>query len=151
MPLSSTIFAGQTQLEACLVNDSAHIQEGAAGEHVGRIQIALGILDGARIEGTELATRRFGPSTKSAVLSYKRARDIVAYERQSTADPIVGKRTIASLDAEMTARQVTISPPRRYGVSKRRVATSQLEIKALAKIRGLLAKPAGRHAPAKYR
>jgi hypothetical protein len=41
MPLQSKLFRGDRALEACLVNDSAHITEGAAGGHVGKIQTAL--------------------------------------------------------------------------------------------------------------
>lgn len=151
MALQSTIFAGQPQLEACLTRDSAHILEGASGEHVGRIQIALEVLDGAVIDAGERTSRRFGPSTKAAVLAYKRARDIVAYDRQSQADPVVGKGTMASLDSEMRAQQVEIAPPRGYQTSKRRVRTSRLEIQAQEMIRKLLAKAPVRKAPAKYR
>src|SRR5262249_49116426 len=91
-------------LEACLVQDSAHVLEGARGAHVGKIQLALTILDGALIDAAEVAGALYGHSTAAAVLNYKRARAIINYSYQQQADNIVGKMTIPALDRELAAR-----------------------------------------------
>lgn len=101
MPLQSEFFAGDTKLEAAAVSDPAHILQGASGEHVGKIQRALIELDGATIDPGELKSSRYGPSTASAVLAYKRKRNIVNRRYQTTADDIVGRMTMAALDQEM--------------------------------------------------
>ena len=41
MALQSKLFRGDAKLEAALISDSAHIVQGAAGAHVGKIQQAL--------------------------------------------------------------------------------------------------------------
>jgi peptidoglycan hydrolase-like protein with peptidoglycan-binding domain len=100
MPLASRLFTDppNPELEACLVDDAAHIFEGARGTHVACIQIALSLLsDGALflvIDGV------YGRATATAVFDYKDARDILG-PGQTTPDEIVGKRTIKSLDDEM--------------------------------------------------
>ncbi len=101
MGLMSRFFRGDSKLEACLVSDPAHVLEGAAGDHVAKIQIALARLDGSRIAKGELDAKRYGPSTASAVLAYKTKRKIVNLSYQTHADNIVGKMTIAVLDKEM--------------------------------------------------
>ena len=53
-----------------------------------------------------LASSSYGPSTKAAVLAYKTRRQIINRSYQSTPDAIVGKMTIASLDAEVAAREL---------------------------------------------
>jgi hypothetical protein len=83
------------------VKDSAHVLKGARGAHVGKIQTALFILEGALIDDDELTASAYGPSTASAVLAYKKKRDIVNRSYQQRADDIVGKMTIASLDREL--------------------------------------------------
>lgn len=105
MPLTSNLFAGSARLNACLVQDSAHVQPGDAGEHVADIQIALKHLDGLVIDPIELLSRRYGPSTAAAVLAYKKKRKIINHSYQSTEDNIVGKMTMASLEKEMKDRQ----------------------------------------------
>jgi peptidoglycan hydrolase-like protein with peptidoglycan-binding domain len=105
MALKSNLFAGDSRLEACLVDHSAHVTPGATGDHVGRIQVALVDLDGATISDVELAAKHYGPTTAAAVLAYKRKRNIVNTSYQATADDIVGKMTIASLDREMHEKQ----------------------------------------------
>jgi hypothetical protein len=45
----------------------------------------------------------YGPATANAVLRYKRKRDIVNRSYQTSADNVVGKMTIASLDREIKA------------------------------------------------
>ena len=91
MPLISQFFRGDSKLEACLVGDAAHVTQGAAGDHVSKIQSALFVLDGAKIDNGELAAKQYGPSTAAAALSYKRKRSIINYSYQTQADNIVGK------------------------------------------------------------
>jgi hypothetical protein len=106
MGLVSRLFQGNSKLEACLVNDAAHVTLGAQGEHVAKIQFALFSLDTLKIDRPELVTQTYGPSTAAAVLSYKTIRQIINRSYQTTPDSIVGKMTIASLDAEMRDRQL---------------------------------------------
>jgi peptidoglycan hydrolase-like protein with peptidoglycan-binding domain len=97
MALKSRLFAGDPKLEAAAVSDPAHIKQGAIGDHVRKIQVALIQLDGATIS----ADGKFGPETDAAVLAYKQERDIINRSYQSQADSIVGRMTIAALDKEM--------------------------------------------------
>jgi tRNA U38,U39,U40 pseudouridine synthase TruA len=110
MPLQSKLFRGDQALEACLVNDSAHITEGAAGEHVAKIQTALFAIDGLPVSPDELRTRTYGKSTIKAVLAFKTKRRIINYSYERQVDNIVGKMTIAALDKEMVRKQ---AEPRR--------------------------------------
>ncbi len=105
MSLISNLFKSDQKLQACLVQDSAHVLTGASGEHVAKIQAALGELDRATIASDELQSMRYGASTANAVLDYKTKRGIINRTYQTTADNIVGKMTIARLDAEMAARE----------------------------------------------
>ena len=102
MPLQSKLLSGDSALESCLVKDSAHLVEGTRGPHVTKVQHALVLLDGALIEGNEVSAGLYGRSTANAVLAYKRKRAIINPAYQNTADNIVGRMTIASLDKEMT-------------------------------------------------
>jgi hypothetical protein len=110
VPLRSRLFGGDQPLEACLVRDSAHIKEGALGEQVGKIQMALFAIDGLAIASDELRTCTYGKSTAKAVLAFKTRRNIINRSYQSQADNIVGKMTIAALDAELLRRE---AEPRR--------------------------------------
>jgi hypothetical protein len=101
MPLKSRLFGGDPKLQACLVNDAAHVTQGARGDHVGKIQKAVEALGDQSISQGELTTQTYGPSTAAAVLAYKKKRKIINFSYQSQADNIVGKMTIASLDKEM--------------------------------------------------
>jgi hypothetical protein len=101
MGLVSRHFRNDPKLQACLVRDSAHVTKGAQGAHVGRIQAALVILEGHAIDAAELQKMIYGPTTARAVLAYKRRRQIINRSYQSSEDDIVGKMTIARLDAEM--------------------------------------------------
>ncbi len=101
MPLASALFSGDPKLEACLVNDAAHVTTGAVGPHVGKIQTALADIDGLEIDSGETSASRYGPATAAAVLWFKRKRNIINYSYQTQADDIVGKMTIAALDREM--------------------------------------------------
>jgi hypothetical protein len=101
MGLVSRHFRNDQKLQACLVKDSAHVTKGAKGEHVSRIQAALITLEGHSIDPGELRNQVYGTSTANAVLAYKRRRHVINHSYQSTEDNIVGKMTIARLDAEM--------------------------------------------------
>jgi len=59
------------------------------------------LLDRADLAASEILHRLYGRSTANAVLAYKTKRAIINHAYQSHADNIVGKMTIASLDAEM--------------------------------------------------
>jgi hypothetical protein len=105
MPLHSTLFRGDPKLEACLIHDSAHVTQGATGEHVVKIQFALITLDNLSIAQRDLSTETYGASTADAVLAYKTKRQIINRSYQTRPDNIVGKMTIASLDKEMSAHE----------------------------------------------
>ena len=75
--LQSQFFSRDPRLEACAVEDSAHIFQGAVGEHVSKIQAALFLIDDSVIEPGELSARKYGPSTAAAVLAFKQARNII--------------------------------------------------------------------------
>jgi hypothetical protein len=101
MVFSSKLFAGDRKLEACQVNDAAHLTLGTKGDHVAKVQMAIFAIDWLKIDPGELRTHTYGPSTAKAVLAYKTKRQIInrAYERAP--DNIVGKMTIARLDQDM--------------------------------------------------
>lgn len=109
MSLQSRFFRGVRELEAAAEKDAAHILQGAIGEHVALIQQALMALDGATIVPTELWGKRYGSSTAHAVLAYKRKRRIINISYQRQADDIVGKMTMASLDAGMLRLEKTLT------------------------------------------
>lgn len=101
MPLKSELFRGDSKLEACALNNQAHITQGARGEHVSKIQMALLRINQAFIDPAELSTQGYGPSTAAAVLKYKQERNIINRSYQTQADDIVGIMTIAHLDNDM--------------------------------------------------
>lgn len=101
MPLRSKLFRGDPALEACLVQDSAHLTQGAVGDHVGKIQKALLLLENANFSTEEFLRKRYGKTTANAVLAYKTKRRIINLSYQKQPDNIVGKMTIAALDQEM--------------------------------------------------
>jgi hypothetical protein len=105
MPLQSDLFRGDSRLEACLVNDSSHVTQGSVGDYVSKIQLALSVLDHASIDNVELRHCLYGSKTAGAVLAYKRKRNIINYNYQTQADNIVGRMTIAALDAEVYAKE----------------------------------------------
>lgn len=106
MPLSSKLFAGDPRLEAAANVDSAHIAAGARGVHIEKIQTALNILDnaGLTVDGV------YGPATAKAVLNYKTKRKIINPSYQASADDIVGKMTVMTLDEEMRAYEAKPKP-----------------------------------------
>jgi hypothetical protein len=110
MPLQSKLFGGDQALEACLVQDSAHITEGAVGDHVTKIHTALFAIDGLAVSPDELRTCAYGKSTVTAVLAFKTKRNIINYSYERHVDSIVGKMTIAALDREMLRKER--EPPR---------------------------------------
>lgn len=99
--LQSQLFSGDRKLEACAVEDSAHILQGAVGEHVSKIQAALYTVDDSVMDAGELSSKSFGASTAAAVLAYKTERNIINRSYQTQPDDIVGKMTIAALDKEL--------------------------------------------------
>lgn len=99
MALQSKLFRGDSRLEAAAVSDPAHIVQGAKGPHVSKIQQALIKLDGAAIT----ADGNYGPKTAAAVSAFKSKRRIL--NSQGRIDNIVGKKTIAALDAGMLASE----------------------------------------------
>ena len=101
MALRSKLFKGDPIYEACLVKDAAHITPGASGSHIAKIHYALMVLDRYYPAKAEIDNLLYGPSTAEGVLAYKRKRDIINYSYQTRADNIVGKMTIAAMDAEM--------------------------------------------------
>ncbi len=113
MALLSELLKHDPKLRACLVSDSAHVFEGAVGSHVAKIQTALLVLDGLAIDKGELAAKRYGPSTASAVLAFKTKRNIINRGYQTKPDRIVGKMTIAALDRELLQKQEPLCTPQK--------------------------------------
>jgi len=101
MALQSELFKGDPLFENCLVRDAAHIAPGSRGDHIAKIHFALIVLDRFFPAKAELDQVTYGASTASGVLAYKRRRRIVNFGYQTQADNIVGKMTIAAMDAEM--------------------------------------------------
>ncbi len=99
MALQSQIFRGDSKLEAAAVSDPAHIFQGASGPHVSKIQQALIQLENAGIT----LDSKYGPGTAAAVSTFKQKRQIL--NTQGKIDNIVGKKTMATLDAEMFASE----------------------------------------------
>lgn len=105
MALRSRLLRGIAALEACLVDDRAHVTLGTRGEHVKLIQRALVILGDKSIPGKEYIDGVYGKITADVVLSYKKKRNIINRQYQSVPDNIVGKMTIHSLDNDLLAVQ----------------------------------------------
>ncbi|MEA3060897.1 MAG: hypothetical protein QOJ94_678 [Sphingomonadales bacterium] len=105
MGLRCRLFQGVRALEACLVDDRAHLVPGTKGDHVRLVQRALVMLGDRTIPTTEYAAGLYGSATAAAVLAYKRRRRIINHAYQNQADNIVGKMTIAALDREVGARE----------------------------------------------
>jgi len=109
MALRSPLFtkpAVNLKLEACLVRDPDHVTRGSRGEHVKKLQIALQVarLQILRVGEAIQVDGAYGPLMAAAVQAYKNAPTRrILQPSQTTADDIVGKRTIKSLDDEMFA------------------------------------------------
>ena len=105
MSLKSNLFRGDRALEACLVDHTAHICEGAVGSHVSKIHTALFVVDGLTVSANELRSHCYGNSTAAAVLLFKMRRNIINSTYQTQPDNIVGKMTIERLDSEMFVKE----------------------------------------------
>lgn len=105
MPLSSKLFKNDPKLQACLVSDPDHVIPGSVGEHVSKIQQALFLTNNASIDTNELGDMRYGTSTANAVLAFKGAPRNILAPGEVVPNNIVGKKTIARLDAEMFATE----------------------------------------------
>lgn len=101
MSLVSHLFAGDKLLEACAVQDSAHLLKGSRGDHVSKVQTAVSRIDGYTIAADEIYSRVYGASTAAAILAFKTRRNIINPAYQNKPDNIVGKRTIVALDREL--------------------------------------------------
>lgn len=101
--LMSELFRDDPKLQACLVNDAAHVMLNAKGLHVRKIQYAVMVLTGGQLPPSELEKDFYGPATAKLIKAYKTQRRIINHSYQASADDIVGKMTIVALDAEMVA------------------------------------------------
>jgi len=110
MPLMSNHFRNNDRLNNCLVNDAAHVVPGQSGSHVELIQNALVAIESSGIAPSERAAKIYGNTTASAVLDYKKKRNLINRSYQTTADNIVGKMTIAALDQDMLALERRMAP-----------------------------------------
>ncbi|MEP7111041.1 MAG: peptidoglycan-binding domain-containing protein [Ferruginibacter sp.] len=108
MALQSQLFRNDPKLEAAATSDPAHILPGATGPHVTKIQQALNQIDGAKIDFDGV----YGNQTATAVLAFKRKRNIINRNFQTQPDNIVGKMTITALDKEVLAQEQPL-PDRR--------------------------------------
>jgi hypothetical protein len=108
MGLQSSLFAGDARIEAIAVSDAMNVKEPDRGPHVAKIQLALNTIEGAGLT----PDGAYGPRTAAAVLAFKRKRRIINTAYQQTADAIVGKMTIAALDAELAAIETPAGPIR---------------------------------------
>jgi hypothetical protein len=108
MPLISQLFKGDPVFEACLTKDSAHIVQGAKGPHIAKIHFALMTTDKFYPAQSEIDDSIYGPSTATGVLAYKRKRRIINFGYEKQADNIVGKMTIARMDADMFRLEIVL-------------------------------------------
>lgn len=127
MALRSRLFTSdddevvKTRLRSCLDKDSEHIQIGARGKHVSKIQTALFILlPGLKLPDNELSDPVtgdgfYGQGTAAAVLRYKKDHKppIINTAYQDKPDSIVGRMTIQFLDDDMFAKEQVdpLKPP----------------------------------------
>jgi hypothetical protein len=126
--LHSRLFVGDAALEAAAASDAAHIAQGSSGPHVRKIQTGLNLVDGAKLN----ADGSYGRLTAAAVLNYKRARAIINTARQTEADDIVGRMTVAALDAELVDAESPKGPIRIKPVFTAAGGHSQSQLKARA-------------------
>ncbi len=101
MALQSQLFRGDSKLEAAAASDPGHILPGANGAHVGKIQQALIQLDGAAIAQDSV----YGPATAAAVANFKKNQKPPLLNFAGKIDDIVGRKTMAALDAGMLAKE----------------------------------------------
>lgn len=124
MALNSDLFRDDPRLQACLVQDVAHVTPGSVGDFVVRIQLALRIVDRAFIDDTEFATGSYGATTTLAVRAFKTSRGILNFQGQI--DDVVGKKTIRALDDELVG-----APLPRAEVISRAFADSRASLAAV--------------------
>jgi hypothetical protein len=109
--LNSQLFKGDTALNSCLTNDSAHLlnkQPPMIGPHIAKVQDALFLLmHDSPIAFEEIRDKRYGPSTAAVVKQYKVKFSIINRTYQQSPDDIVGKMTIEKMDKDMTALEAT--------------------------------------------
>lgn len=99
--LQSKLFRDDARLAGCAVEHSKHVKLGDRGPHVAKIQCAVLMLEGGEIDGREISSMSYGPTTAKAVLAYKTRRRIINFSYQKKADDIVGIMTIRALDTEL--------------------------------------------------
>ncbi len=97
----SALFSGCTRIQSASEIDAAHIAVGDRGEWVARVQTALNWLEGSSIAVDGV----FGEQTKAAILAFKTKRRIINAAYQTSADAIVGKRTVKALDEEVADKE----------------------------------------------
>lgn len=97
--LVSARFFDSAELQSCANDDSAHLTAGSNGPAVALVQDAL--IDLGADLGVAGADGVYGQDTATAVRTYKTERDI--RNAQGVIDDVVGKKTIAALDAEIDA------------------------------------------------
>lgn len=105
-------FKDNDKLKDCADRDSSNIWErnNRSGAHVGLIHEALNAwLNGqpiqnrpAGIAASEIRQQVYGPTTSALVLAYKTANQIKNYKGEY--DPIVGKKTVESLDGQLPVK-----------------------------------------------
>jgi hypothetical protein len=66
MPLRSRLFAGDRRLEACLIDDKAHLTQGTRGDFVSKVHTALFLVDGPNVDAAELRAQLYGRSVNQS-------------------------------------------------------------------------------------
>jgi hypothetical protein len=105
MSLLSTWFRNNDRLKKTLISDPFHVKKGDRGDHVTLIHGALLMLDKSTIAQGEQLQQIYGDSTAKAVLEFKKKRKIINFSYQTSADNIVGRMTMRSLDTEMLGKE----------------------------------------------
>jgi hypothetical protein len=129
MPLTSSRFRNDPQLQACAVNDSDHLLRGMSGVHIALVQQAL--LDLGEHLPVFGADGIFEAETEKAVIDYKTARNIL--NTQNQIDGIVGTKTIARLDTDIDTFDATpgLCPPDVDGPAVALNGADQITLNAL--------------------
>src|SRR5262249_28522891 len=104
--LQSDELKDDPKLEACATTPSRHLLVGSPpGPHLLKIQLARERLrpTGPAIDSAEKRDMRYGPTTASAVLNYKKTHvpPIINTAYQRDPDPICGQMTIKAMDADL--------------------------------------------------
>jgi hypothetical protein len=105
MSLQSELLRDDPRLQSCLTHDASHLVKGTVGSCVARVQTALFVVDGLKIEREEIHSKLYGSSTANAELAFKTRRKIINRKYQTKPDNIVGKMTIAALDKELLKKE----------------------------------------------